>query len=707
MLILTAITFVGFGVIFFLGAHLVRDVKIGSDRYVKIRNYHQALEKISVLKSDFNQIRVEYLTLVEESNPEIQKQGLSVIYSLNNRVNQTFSEILLAIPKEHQKPFTDARDEWQVFTDNMSGKIIPVILEGNKVLALERLQSIQRYRYERVSKGLSAVTVTLNDLSADLEKSTEIYIGKRISTIILTSTLVAFIILVIAIIITSLIVRPLHRAVKFAHDVSSGDLSKNLYEPINDEVGAISTSLNAMVSGLGQLFEKIHTASRELFDVSQTVSKTSEKVSKDTQSQSNSIAQSSSAINEISLATQNILSDVTNLSISNLSTHSSVNEMVASMSGIVTFSERLTNLSDEVNVSISAINNSIQTLDSNIENLNIKASETSSSIALLEDSAMIIQQKSLTTLYLAEQATKYAASGQDTVKATITSMNEIRNSSKIAFDVIADLSASAEDIGVILTVINEINDRITLLALNARIISAQAGERGNAFGVVASEFKSLSMQTAHSTLEIAQKIERVQSQTKKAVDAIRKTEVVVSKGESLSYLSGEALGKIVAAVTQTSQEMDAIAISIERQRNGSNQITEAVKNVFTAVRHIAEASHELKQESTHIITNSEQMTYMAGSVSRAIKENESAAKHISNASENITLMIEQIRTNCEAETVESSRILNAMEEINSTLANNLASAESASHASNMLMRQVEILISAVNKFKRNDSVSQT
>jgi methyl-accepting chemotaxis protein len=700
MLILAAITFIGFGIIFFLGAHLVRDVKIGSDRYVKIRNYHQALEKISVLKSDFNQIRAEYLTLVEESNPEIQKQGLAVIYSLNNHVNQTFSEILSVIPKEHQKPFTDARDEWQVFTDNMSGKIIPVILEGNKVLALERLQSIQRYRYERVFTGLSAVTVTLNGLSADLEKSTENYIGKRISAIILISTLIALIILVITIIITSLIVRPLHRAVKFAQDVSSGDLSRNLHEPINDEVGVLAASLNAMVSGLGQLFEKIHTASSELFDVSRTVSITSEKVSKETQIQTDSIAHSSSAINEISQATQNILSDVTNLSLSNHSTHSSVNEMVASISEIVNFSERLTNLSDEVNVSISAINNSIQTLDSNIENLNNKASETSSSITLLEDSAMIIQQKSLTTLHLAEQATKYAASGQDTVKATITSMNEIRTSSKIAFDVIADLSASAEDIGAILTVINEINDRITLLALNARIISAQAGESGNAFGVVASEFKSLSLQTGQSTLEISQKIERVQSQTKMAVEAIRKTELVVSKGESLSCLSGEALDKIVAAVRQTSQEMDAIAISTEMQRNGSNQITEAVKNVFTSLHQIAEASHELKQESIHIISNSEQMTYMADNVSRAIKENESAAKHISNASENITLMIEQIRTNCEAETVESSRILNAMEEINSTLISNLASAESASHASNMLIHQVEILISAVNQFKR-------
>jgi hypothetical protein len=69
MLILTAIVFSGFIIVFILGSILVSDVKIGSARYIKIRDFHHALEKIALLKSDFNQVRVEYLTVVEESNP--------------------------------------------------------------------------------------------------------------------------------------------------------------------------------------------------------------------------------------------------------------------------------------------------------------------------------------------------------------------------------------------------------------------------------------------------------------------------------------------------------------------------------------------------------------------------------------------------------------------------------------------------------------
>ena len=704
MLILIAIVFVGFGFVFMLGAHLVTDVKIGSERYVKIRNYHKTLEKIALLNSDFNQIRVEYLTVAEESNPELQKQGLSTIYSLNDRINQSFEEILRAIPKEHQKPFADARDEWQVFTDNMSGKIIPVILEGNKAVALERLQSIQRYRYERVASGLKTVTGTLNGLTNDLEHSTDLYIGNRITTIILSSSLIAIIFLAIAIAITSLIVRPLRRAVKFTQNVSSGDLSKKLYEPVNDEVGALAVNLNAMVTGLGQLVGKIYRVSLELSGVSRTVSVTSDQVSAETQIQTSSIARSCAAIHEISKTTQNILEDVTNLSISNQSTHSSVNEMATCMSDIVGYTELLTRLADDVGTSITSIDHSILRLDNSIDSLNIKATETSSSITLLEESVLEIQQKSSTTLQLASQASTYAASGQDAVHAAIASMNEIRNSSKIAYDVITDLSDSADDIGVILTVINDINARTSLLSLNAQILSAQAGVAGTAFGIVASEFKSLSQQTARSTLEIAQKIERVQSQTKRAVEAIGKTEAVVAKGESLSRLSGDALGKIVEGVERTSREMGAIAAAIEKQRQGNSQIAEAVLDISTTMRHVAEASHELKQESKLIISNSEQMVSMSGSVSRAIKENESAAQHISRASENITLMIEQIRTSCEAETVESSRILSAMEDIRATFASNLSSAQAASHASNILMRQVEFLISAVNQFKHDDIV---
>jgi len=65
-------------------------------------------------------------------------------------------------------------------------------------------------------------------------------------------------------------------------------------------------------------------------------------------------------------------------------------------------------------------------------------------------------------------------------------------------------------------------------------------------------------------------------------------------------------------------------------------------------------------------------------------------------------MINQIKTSCEAETVESSRVLNAMEDISATLSSNLSSAQASSHASTILIGQVEFLISAVNKFKHND-----
>ena len=702
MLLLTAITFAGFGIVFVMGVHLVTDVKIGSARYTKIKNYHRALERIAELKSDFNQIRVEYLTVVEESNPEIQKQGLNSIYSLNNRINQLFIEILQAIPSDHQKPFADARDEWQVFTDNMSGKIIPVILEGNRQLALERLQSIQKYRYERVALKLRTETETLNNLTEDLEKTTGHYIRERVNAIFMISSLIALIILALALVITLFIVRPLRRAVEFAQAVSSGDLSRELHESVQDEVGVLAASLNGMVSGLGRLFGKIHAASKELSEVSCSVSKASEQVSRESHVQTSNISRSSSAIHEISQATQNILSDVTSLSISNYSTHSSVNEMATSMSEIVRFAEGLTMLSEEVNGSISAINNSIVTLDTSIENLDIKASETSSSIMLLEDSIGEIQEKSRTTSLLADQATRFVVSGRNAVTATITSMNDIRISSKTTYEVITDLSGSVEDIGAIVTVISEINDRISLLALNARIISAQAGNSGTAFGVVANEFKTLSAQTARSTLEIIQKIDRVQSQTKMAVEAIRKTELVVSLGESLSHQSGEALNNIVAAVQQTSQEMDAIAASIEKQRHGSSQIAGAVKNVSATVNSITRASHDLKQESAHILSSSEQMAHMIESVFRTMKENESASRHISNASENITLMIEQIKSNCESESLEICRILEAMEEIGTTLMNNLASAKAANQASDMLINQVEFLVAAVNQFKHVD-----
>jgi methyl-accepting chemotaxis protein len=706
MLIFSGIVFLGFGIIVLLGSLLLRDVRIGGTAYTTIRSYQKALEKIANLKSDFNQIRVEYLSLVEESSPEIRNQRLEVISRFNTKVDRSFAEILACIPEKHHKPLIDAKDEWKVFTDNMSGKIIPVILEGNRELALERLQSIQKHRYDRLVANLETLISVLNQLSIQAEQSVEAMVRERTLAMVSTSLLIFLIVLALALIVSLLLVQPLRKAAEFARKISDGDLTGSLQVSARDEVGALAGNLNEMVRGLGALVSKIGDASHEISRVSQTVSLSSEQVSAETEHQVNDISQVSTAIGKITVSTRDILDDITKLSHSNLNTHSSVAEMAASIAEVARYTETLKQLASGVTISVNSISASIQTLDQSIDGLSVKARETTASVMLMDESVTEIRHKAAVTAELAEQANKEALVGQDAVHAAMTSMEEIRRSSHLTREAIEELSSSVGDIGAILSVIDEVTSRTALLALNARIISAQAGESGRAFAVVADEFKLLSQRTASSTSEITEKIERMQKQTKRAVSAIRTTETVVLEGERLSRVSGDALGKIVSVVKQTSNQMEAIAQASAQQSSGSRVIGEAVHAVSATMEQIATASHNLKQESIQIATATERLNLMTAQVMNAVEENSLAAKYIATASETISTMIERIMNSCEGETVESGRILHAVEDIRSTMNNNLHAAQLAHHASGELLGQVEKLLLAIHVFKQHP-VSRT
>jgi len=127
-------------------------------------------------------------------------------------------------------------------------------------------------------------------------------------------------------------------------------------------------------------------------------------------------------------------------------------------------------------------------------------------------------------------------------------MQAIRNSSRITAEVIETLSLRANDIGAILSVIDEVAEQTSLLALNAAIIAAQAGDHGKGFAVVADEIRELAERTSSSTREIATVVNGVQEETRRAVDAISLAEASITEGVRLSQAFRRPPWKRLSAV---------------------------------------------------------------------------------------------------------------------------------------------------------------
>ena len=199
-----------------------------------------------------------------------------------------------------------------------------------------------------------------------------------------------------------------------------------------------------------------------------------------------------------------------------------------------------------------------------------------------------------------DKATNAAASGETVIKETIAVMNRINETVKGSATIIKSLGARSEQIGEVVGLINEIADQTNLLALNAAIEAARAGEHGRGFAVVADEVRKLAEKTAEATKEIKNTIDAMQSEAKKAVTSMESGVKEVEVGANEAKKSGDALQDILAQISTVTAEINQIATASEQQTattneiaNNIQQISEVVQDTARKIQGNAESSSQL------------------------------------------------------------------------------------------------------------------
>lgn len=230
----------------------------------------------------------------------------------------------------------------------------------------------------------------------------------------------------------------------------------------------------------------------------------------------------------------------------------------------------------------------------------LKATQVATAAQEMNSTIIEIAKNTTGVSEAAKEADKVAGLGEEIVEKTINNMSMISNITRESTKTLSALEGRSREIGRIVQVIDEIADQTNLLALNAAIEAARAGEQGRGFAVVADEVKKLSEKTASAIKEIESMIKGIQEETDRALSNVDSEVSAVENGVKLAREAGNVLKDIKANVEKVSGMISQIATAAEEQSTTSDQITsdiDAVANVTKesagSVQQIAQAGQEM------------------------------------------------------------------------------------------------------------------
>ena len=501
------------------------------------------------------------------------------------------------------------------------------------------------------------------------------------------------------IMVRRMITAPTRAAEAVAMAIAAGDLTQSVHVNTVDEIGNLGRGLNRMAVGLKGMIGNVRDAAGKLETVSGEVSGVAVNVTEASRVQSDSVDEAASSVNEMHFSLREIAENVEDLNETSEQTSSAVIETAASIDEVARLMTDLSSSIEETSSAITQMSAAVSEIAENVDTLSTAADGTAASTSEISASVREVEASAKQSVQLAEAVAADAQDiGMSSIGQTIEGMRRIEEESRRTAEVVNRLGGRAESIGGILTVIEDITDQTGLLALNAAILAAQAGEHGKGFAVVAAQIRELANRTASSTQEIGKLIVSVQEESREAIEVMGKSVLRAEEGTHLAQATGDAFRKILERAGQSREMSRNISRAAAEQATGMRQVNEAVDRITEMAHQIARATKEQRSGSEQITRAAEKMREITRFVRAATTEQVKASKNITVAMDTMGAKVGLVNRAVSEVRTGSELFVKAIERIKMTARENVELAAKLNSAVEVLTVQAGALKKEIGRF---------